>query len=539
MLRLFDRIYPRILFFGLVSVVWLAVLCRAGHDLWAASLLFGLITFLTVVFCAGRFRDQHPIKIPLLYALLSVLGAFCLSIQNSYDFATTHQDVWGWFFIFLAFYLFINVVHTTEDAERFFVWAGLIVIPVLLHCIWQRWVPAPGTPGEPATAGLFGYGSITVPLAWIHPQFAWTIRYGHWEIHATLINSVVMAGCMLHWVLLYWKKTLQERRYAVLFLACVAVLGFARSWWAFAVLGVGCAFYYRLFLQAWVLEHKKTTLLLAGLFLLPAFLVLYTKFHHQPEGMTSTTSYHGGSRGYYALSALKMLRHHPAAGVGLGGFATAYPYFKAGAVENTRAVHNFPLQLVTETGLAGAAALIVAIWSYWMLRRENPPQGAGASSASLFDAILLMIVIYGLFSIHMDYFVNKLLFMLVLASTLVTRPMKNVRVKPLWTASCAAALLLIVPFWLSLFWASRLHAAGWHYEKEGDIAKAVELYQKAIDVEDIHAESYWRLAKIYEMRYAASRSPEDAAVARFYAEQAIRYKKDVHFFANHAQAGRS
>src|SRR6266513_2657407 len=109
MLLAFDKHYLRIILYGLAAALWFAVFTQAAVDLWSATLLFGWITLLTVVFCVGRCRDQKPVVLPLWIPSLLILGAFWLSSVSSFDVETSVFEAWGWTFTFLAFYLFINV----------------------------------------------------------------------------------------------------------------------------------------------------------------------------------------------------------------------------------------------------------------------------------------------------------------------------------------------------------------------------------------------------------------------------------------------
>jgi tetratricopeptide (TPR) repeat protein len=526
MLRLFDRIYSRIIFLGLAFLVWFAALGNAAHDLWSSTLLFCGLTLLSLLFLVGRFRDKKPIKLPLLLPCLLLLAAFYLSTLHSYDVQTTWQDFWGWTYVVLGFFLFLNIVDTPEEAERFMLWAGAVVLPIALYCVWQRFVPAPpSADGAPATVGLFGYGLLRIPFV------GWTFRYGHWEIHATLINSVVMAGFILSWVLLYLKRTGEDRRFGIFLAACALSLFFARSTWSLAMLTIGLGFYYQKNLNEWVRRHSILSGAVLGILVLAAISVLYAKLHHQPEGLATTTSYHGNSRWYYALTALSMWKHHLWTGVGLGGFATAYPYFKTGQVENTLWAHGFPMQMLAETGWAGILAALYFMRSFVVLRRLRTSSNTG-SVVRVFDVTLGMLLLYSLLSIHMDYLVNKFVFFLLVAATLVGLPMKTVSARRLGLFAFGVALILISPFWLSLLSASRLYASGRAYEKQGQIEEAIRLYQNAISLEPYHAESYWRLSQIHAKRFIETRIPQDAATAIHYQQQALRYKKDIHFLKN-------
>jgi O-antigen ligase len=69
-----------------------------------------------------------------------------------------------------------------------------------------------------------------------------------------------------------------------------------------------------------------------------------------------------GFRRSVALDSLRMLRDHPVAGVGLGNFEIAYPRYQTFPTDLTvDYAHNDYAQVVAETGLAGAALILVAL----------------------------------------------------------------------------------------------------------------------------------------------------------------------------------
>ena len=527
MLRLFDRTYSRIIYFGLILAVWFAAIAQAAHNVWAASALFGVVTLLSVLFCVGTLRETRPIKAPLLLPIIVLLVALRLSLWRSFDYDTTMLEFWGWLFSFLMFYLFINVVDSSEALDRFMTLAGLVVIPLALHALAQQISPPPHLPGVPPTVGVFGYSQLDIPLTRVILGHPWTIRYGHWEIHANLINSVVLAGFTLYWTLFFWTKTTHDRRYTPFFIACLLILALTRSWWAWISLAVGGAIYYRNSLRSALHLHQKTFGLAMLAFLLLVGLGLYTKTQHHVERSADASYYHVNSREYYWWSALEMARQFPLTGVGLGGYATAYPHFKMDTGENTRFAHGWPAEWLSETGLIGTIALIGFIAAYLKLRlaRSRPP---GAAS-SVWDATLLMILCFSLISIHMDFLLNKFILLFVLGATLISKPMPAYRVRSLWIGTAACSLILLTAFWSSLLVASRLYTSGLYWEQQGYAVKAMQCYQDAVSAEPYLADSYWRLSTLYAEGYRVSHTPAHLAAARLYQQLALRYKKDILF----------
>ena len=142
---------------------------------------------------------------------------------------------------------------------------------------------------------------------------------------------------------------------------------------AYFWLGVAGMVYYRARLSNLFIRHQKIFACLSVLAFGGLIGMLYFKFFAvQPEG----TLYHTSDRWAYWQSAVRMWLEKPWTGVGLGGFATAYPYFKAGAQMNTLFAHSFVLQLVVNEPLRNIAKfypLTRAVDDFWSLVAENWP----------------------------------------------------------------------------------------------------------------------------------------------------------------------
>src|SRR5439155_9063361 len=71
------------------------------------------------------------------------------------------------------------------------------------------------------------------------------------------------------------------------------------------------------------------------------------------------------SRMAWTLDSLRMLRDHPALGVGLGAFGVAYPGYQSvpGDLWLDHA-HDDYAEVIAETGLVGAALIVSALWLF-------------------------------------------------------------------------------------------------------------------------------------------------------------------------------
>jgi O-antigen ligase len=82
------------------------------------------------------------------------------------------------------------------------------------------------------------------------------------------------------------------------------------------------------------------------------------------------------------LAAISMARDHPLTGVGPGGFAEAYPGYRRPGDNETRHVHDLPLELCAELGwVAGPLLGLAFFWLFlrplWRERDRSPPWRRG------------------------------------------------------------------------------------------------------------------------------------------------------------------
>lgn len=517
-LELIDRYYAQVIRWGLIGTLYFGALFQAAHNLWAACVFFGVITLLLLLFCAGRARDGKAIALPFLIPIFAVLLAFIATVPLSYDWEATFQEWWGWVFSFICFYLFINVTETVEQRDRFLTVAGLVIIPIALHCAAQRFLPH--TLNSDSNVGVFGYGRFEVPFSQVLLGHPFAIRFGHWEIHANLINSVVMAGFTLYWTLLFWRKTVERRLYVGVLLACGFTLILSASWWAFISLGVGAMVYSRKRWLGYVVAHKKVGI---ALMLTPVIGVgglIYIKTHQRIERPEDAAYYHANSRLYYWSTALRMARSSPLTGIGLGAFGTAYPHFKTGPYENTRFAHGWPFQLLSESGVLGTLACLAFLLAYLRKRLFSTISVITPMTAVL-DGTLVAVATFSLISINMDFLLNKYTFLLLMGATLVPIDLPRYRIRPLWLLTGGMVCMLISALWLNLLTVSRLYVAGRLAEGQGNLARAEKLYKDALALEQFHADSAWRLSQLLENT--------DPIAAKRYRLRAYRYKKDIHF----------
>jgi hypothetical protein len=238
-------------------------------------------------------------------------------------------------------------------------------------------------PGE-LDAAMRGASVVQLP-----DGLRWLRAYGTLP-HPNMLGGFVLlflAGPAAFFLL----KAGRERRALVLFTGGVSllVLTFSRSAWVgLAAAGLVLAFHSR------KLERKRLiTIALAGLTgLLAAAVPLYPLiFTRAGPGPVATEEFSNEARGWLIQSTLNMIRNHPLLGVGVGAYIVEYARH-ASYGYLIEPVHNLPLLVIAELGIAGA--LIVIGLSWYIL---NGVLRAKRAETVVFSAVLVGLLVTSLF----------------------------------------------------------------------------------------------------------------------------------------------
>jgi len=485
---------------GLAGILWFSSLFHAAHDLWSASVVFFLTTSLVTVYAVRCWKLDLWTELPFGPFVLAVAVALWLSLRHSYDLETTLLDCWGWTFAFCLFYLLFNIIEHPADLDTFFVLAGTVLIPLTYIGVRQQ---------------------ITG-----HPD-----SWGHWEIHATLINSLVLAGFCLNWVFIFWDKAIQHRPIeSLLFCLSLLLLILSRSWWAAVCLTAGSLLYYRTLIQGWYRYHRRVIVGLAGLGIVLLIGLIMTKYraHGGP--------YKESSRLYYWWVALQAWKREPWTGIGLGGYATVYPYYRSRLFQSTLYAHSFPLSWLCETGILGTLALLFFVGN---ANRKSADATISNSSITALEATLLSLVLFSFLGINLEYLLNQILIALIVAAWVWRRHPKSFRIKPLWVMVFSASLWLLSPFWMRQFLASQKFIHGVNSERSGNFDEAEHYYLDAISMDPLQADSYHALAMLHWHRFQMSSRIDQRQIAYRCMEEALKYHRDPIYLAELDALGRS
>ena len=451
-------------FGGLVLLVWFGAFAKGLYDDWAASVAFAVLTALAIALLELARRSRDPLRFPLLAPWLIWLACAWRSTLHSFDVTTSFWEAWTWTFCMVAFYIAVNMAHRLSVSARrtFLVAMGACAIPLTIMALTQQWT------GQPV-----GYGAMHLPLLG-------TLRYGHWEIHATLVNSIVLAGFLLNWAFVAAPASPSPWRWTIPVCVGLGIL-LSRSWTMVGGFLLGGALY--LGIQRGRMT-ASSILKLALPALLVAALALAWKTHQQVEGQY----YNASMRLTYWRAAVDMLRFQPATGIGLGAYGVALPFFKQAAGENTRLAHGVLWQIGAETGIPGLLTflgLILAIGvTAWRSARHEEPE------TRALGVTLGILLLCGLTTIHFDYFLNRLVAVLFAGILCAQAPTRVVlKATPFANLIAIPCLITISALWLSLFRAEQFYAAG--------------DYRGALRLNPRLADSWYALSKRYPEPLAA------------------------------------
>jgi O-antigen ligase len=475
---------------GLAAVIWFAALAKGAHDLWAVTVLSVWISLLTIAFLWRCVCLERRLVLPLIVPLAGMFLAFLVSSRYAIDLDTTHVELRIWFFSAILFYLFVNIFRDAEERRSFLRYAGLVFFPLTLYAIHQYLQRS---------------------------DRGWT----HWSAEATFANSAVLSGFALSWFFIFWhfrRRSIMDR---CLFVGCLILLCLACSWWGFLSLIPGFLFYYPDRLKLLWTNNRRMAIgagVVIGSFLL---LVLSYKFFAPHD-----RAYQATDRLGWWTAGIRMFLEHPLVGVGLGGYATAFPYFKPFPLLNTLYAHSMPIQLLSETGLLGGIG--AAFLSLTYLRMQHTEKTL-PDEFRAYRAAALTLLIFSLMSIYTEYFIGKMTFFMAIAFTLCQTPLKRFHVSRASFALTVAGIFLIAPMWYLPFRASQYHVTGLQYENAGDVEGAETAFTRAIAANPYQDESYAALARLHKRAYSRSPSPLDLAQWGQLMTLAFRYKKDAHY----------
>lgn len=457
----------------------------------------------------------------LLWGLSAVTALGVLALATSTDLYGTRDAV-----LFLASVVVVALtvmIAATDGVKTRVFLVGLLLVSL----------------GE-SIIGLAQYaGGVATPVYWLSRAFAGAIRT---RIHGTLANPNVLAGFLLIGIgatALLAVDLAGRRRLFLLAALCVEIAALALTYSrggyaglaAFAILGAALLWPVRR--RAWPVWLTIAVIAAAAALALPS-VGLRAGSVTLDEGDTAQ------SRLFIWRTAIRMWETHRLWGTGLGSFNAAYPPFRPLGVMTTYAAlripgsaHNDYLQVIAETGLAGAGLIVFAMaWGVWRAARRYRAGGdgdriwLGTWAASIGGVGVVSLANSTITVIPSAVMVAALTAAVAAHVTLEHPPLRFD--KRLLSLPLAAALIAIPPLLSPLMQSSAYREEAGRDVRAGRYADAVEAFRRAAAADPLNGDllPYFGdlMADLYLRRIDTSLGPWQAARAEAAAlyEQAER-----------------
>jgi len=212
-------------------------------------------------------------------------------------------------------------------------------------------------------------------------------------------------------------------------------------------------------------------------------------------------------------SALAMFLEHPFSGIGWGNFGNLYLAYRPQLTVNTIFAHNLPVELMAETGIPGAMAML-AVLSYFFVACFRLIK-AEATGDSLFLPILLSVG--GFLMINMfdySFFVpaTQLLFWVLIGS--VFSGHFELRNNPSAHRLLGAAALAVIYFYSAQPLLAHIqYRNGMYYQLDNNLDMAERSYLNAIRYDSLPSPYHAKIAEIHLTRYVNSGGASEIAMA--------------------------
>jgi len=485
----------RFLLIGLAALVWFTALARGAQDLWAVSVLCGWLSLLTWTFVYARYKDHQRIVLPLARPLTALFLGILISSRYSFDIGTTRLEITGLACGLISFFLFCNLFQDRTTRKKILSYAGSVTFPLAAIAALQYFRDAPSLGSELRLLG--------------------SVSRSHWNAPSIFTNSALLAGFSLSWILLAWHHRKEGLYYQWLFATCALNLFLARSWWAYISLPVGFMYYYKYMDKNVPAKRFRSLVLLAPLTLF--VLALLAKF-----GPGRDPLYTADARLGWWIAGIRMFLAHPWVGVGLGAYGTAFPFFKPLVAQNTLYAHSFPVQIISEIGLIGLVGILLLVGISW---RQLSAQNPSTREDQAYRATLLMLLTFSVATLFTDYFIAKLMLLLVLALAVSSSPFERYSISASGVRWAAVILIFLIPSWYLPFHSSQYDVWGLKYELDGKSAEAETSFRKALALNPYEDDSCRGLSRLYRNRYVERRSVLDLSASLMWVRDAYRLKK--------------
>lgn len=488
----------------------------AGDFLETRLFVYICILILTVVWLLGGYLRHNPrfqrtvLDLPMGLFLLVAL----LSMLRLTDLFAGIDTFFLYLSYILFFYLVLNNVKSPRHYKLFihiFIIAGTVMG---LYGIFQY---------------LAGFGELekyiaAQSLGAIVPSRIFTIFVSPNHLAGFLIMIIPLAFVLVSLTQKSWKRILLLVA-LVIMLDCV-FLTYSRGGWislglVFLVLIIGYL-------------YKKKPLVLANLLVIAVLVISTTFVMVRVESMTakSDSSYSAlevsgavtSAQGRFLLwrGTSQIIKAHPLMGIGVGAFASAYPFYQYGGLYSKHA-HSAYLEIFAEMGIFGFILILIVFFLIFRkgLKLVKHKEGVYGELAIGLLAGASGFMFHSIIDFHWSMASAGILFWGIAALIFVSEDMsqgdqkESVRnklikldkdLRPPWhLLASAVALVFIFGLSLAAYALSLDNRAKRDYQHK-EIDSAVRLLEKAIQYNPINPDHQNHLARLYFEKAAISGS---------------------------------
>ncbi len=434
----------KIIAYGIISLLFFAVLSSGSADLWAQTVIhLGTILLLLFYFFIS-YQRKEIVFISIPPSLIILFFSLILSYFFSYSKFTSREEFFNWlnYFIFFLFALLFS-----EEKKLFC--KGIIGIAIFL-----------------TLKGIFDY-----------------FFHGVYPSKSSLINPNIFAGYLIMAIPLTIYQITDYRLQITnwKFLASILLLvGLILTGSLGAILSLFLAFL--LFFR----PERKFFLVLVLVF---SLLLIF-----------KLSQLEVSNRLLWWQGAVKMFVTRPLTGIGLGNFARYYSQFKTQGL-NSLYAHNYYLQLLAENGIFSFLGFLGILMIYFLWQREkNWGISMGMTALLIHNFIDYNLSIPG---VALTFWILLGLEM----NPASIRCRVNLKGKKYFLVVLTILLLFFSYFITRFFLANRFYARGLYYfNTEKNLPKAERELLTSLKLDPEYTPTYQVLSTVYTQYFPQNKS---------------------------------
>lgn len=483
-----------ILLILILLIGYFAPLALAGIDVWSQTVIHVISVFIAVMYLL-KFMNKKTFTIDLPY--LKYISLWFIFYFISYVCAANksaaRMDIFNMINAVFLFYCAVNIKNIISSIDDLLRWWGYIVFGIGILVCYQLYTD---------------YNSV--------------------EKHASMINPNILAGYLIFWLPFWYGKIAEYLRIknipgiimaitaSLLITVSIVVTHSVTSWIALAL--SFCIVYF-------IFERRKSIRLFNIKLTKQYILIIILSISSLLITFNHNIVLSIYERICWATVAIRMALHHPFFGIGPGGFADAFMFFKRGYLLNTLYAHNLIFHMTAEIGIPG---IIVFIWLICKIIKVVMKKYSPEVRVLMigYIAFLLKSMVDYSFSIPANLFIFWIWTGLLIA---ILYPNSNVIRIPIIskTALCinVIILLLLIPGITDLFIFSRNIAKGKINVQEKQYASAEQRFTQASRKHPTYPEPYAESAIMYFNRFRETGKIIFIELALYYIEKSIRFSK--------------